>query len=160
MSIQHLYQIDLPTLEATRNLGKKLGQTLTAGTVLLLEGDLGSGKTTVVQAMGAQLGITEAIVSPTFTLVNEYPEGRIPLYHFDLYRLSPEEVAGLHLETYWDAIENPLGIVAIEWPDRLVPWPDEYLHLHLSHTPEGRQATLHVKGTLSSLPWIEEAIQT
>jgi tRNA threonylcarbamoyladenosine biosynthesis protein TsaE len=160
MPIPSPLQLDLPTLNATRTLGQTLGQTLTAGTVVLLEGDLGSGKTTVVQAMGAQLGITEAIVSPTFTLVNEYPEGRIPLYHFDLYRLSPEEVAGLHLETYWDGLENPLGIVAIEWPNRMVPWPDQYLHIHLRHTTEGRQASLHAKGTLNSLPWIEEAMQT
>jgi tRNA threonylcarbamoyladenosine biosynthesis protein TsaE len=160
MSIHSSYQIDLPTLDATQNLGKTLGQTLTAGMVVLLEGDLGSGKTTLVQSIGAQLGITEAIVSPTFTLVNEYPEGSIPLYHFDLYRLSPAEVAGLHLETYWDGIENPLGIVAIEWPDRLTPWPEQYLSIHLSHTATGRQATLQAKGLIHPELWTGEAFQS
>jgi tRNA threonylcarbamoyladenosine biosynthesis protein TsaE len=140
-------QIYLPDLKSTQRLGMQLGKTLTAGTILLLEGDLGSGKTTLVQSMGQELGITEAIVSPTFTLVNEYPEGRIPLYHLDLYRLSPAEVAGLHLEIYWDGLENPLGIVAIEWPDRLTPWPDQYLQIHLKHAPEGRQAIVKAQGT-------------
>lgn len=141
-------QIHLPDLESTQKFGMQLGTTLTAGTIVLLEGDLGSGKTTLVQSIGQQLGITDAIVSPTFTLVNEYPEGRIPLYHFDLYRLSPAEVAGLHLETYWDGLENPPGIVAIEWPDRLTPWPEQYLHIHLKHDGEGRQAILQGQGAL------------
>ena len=147
MSICSPLQIHLPDLQSTQKLGLQLGKTLPAGTILLLEGDLGSGKTTLVQSLGQALSITEAIVSPTFTLVNEYPEGRIPLYHFDLYRLSPPEVKGLHLETYWDGLENPLGIVAIEWPDRLSPWPDQYLHLQLKHIPEGRQAILQGQGT-------------
>jgi tRNA threonylcarbamoyladenosine biosynthesis protein TsaE len=149
-------QIHLPDLSSTQRLGIQLGKTLTAGTILLLEGDLGSGKTTLVQSIGQELGITEAIVSPTFTLVNEYPEGRSPLYHFDLYRLSPAEVAGLHLETYWDGMENPLGIVAIEWPDRLIPWPDQYLHIQLKHAPEGRQAIVKGQGTFALETLAEE----
>ena len=79
----------LHTLEQTQAFGFYLGQILTPGIVLLLEGDLGSGKTALVQAIGVGLGITDAIVSPTFAIVHEYFEGRVPLYHFDLYRLSP-----------------------------------------------------------------------
>lgn len=71
----------LADAEATRRLGEALGLLLTAGTVLLLEGNLGSGKTTLTQGIGAGLGIADAIVSPTFTLICEYFEGRLPLYH-------------------------------------------------------------------------------
>lgn len=132
---------------ATRELGVQLGKLLPPGSVVLLEGDLGSGKTTLVQGMGSGLGITDAIDSPTFTLVNEYLEGRSPLYHLDLYRLSPAEVAALSLETYWDGVEVEPGIVAIEWAQRLPAKPPSYLHLHLTDTPnDDRLATLEPIG--------------
>ncbi|MER3476571.1 MAG: tRNA (adenosine(37)-N6)-threonylcarbamoyltransferase complex ATPase subunit type 1 TsaE, partial [Leptolyngbya sp. ERB_1_2] len=83
--------IDLKNPTETRSLGIQLGQTLPAGTVLLLQGDLGSGKTSLVQGIGEGLGIQDAIESPTFTLINEYLTGRVPLYHFDLYRLEPHQ---------------------------------------------------------------------
>jgi tRNA threonylcarbamoyladenosine biosynthesis protein TsaE len=129
--------IPLPDLQATRSLGRKLGQSLPAGSVLLLEGDLGSGKTTLVQGIGEGLGITDPIVSPTFTLINEYTEGRLPLYHLDLYRLESEEVEALHLETYWEGIEFPLGIVAIEWAERLDYKPINYLRICLTYAADG-----------------------
>lgn len=129
--------------EATRSLGITLGRCLNAGSVILLEGDLGSGKTTLVQGIGIGLGITESIVSPTFTLINEYTEGRLPLYHFDLYRLESPEVAALHPETYWEGIDFPLGIVAIEWATRLNDKPSSYLNIHLTHTAQqGRKVEL------------------
>lgn len=129
----------LPNAEATRQLGEALGRSLPAGIVLLLEGDLGSGKTTLVQGIGQGLGISDAIASPTFTLINEYFEGRVPLYHLDLYRLEPDEVASLYLETYWEGTETPLGIVAIEWAERLPYLPDSYLQIQLRWTPDGRR---------------------
>lgn len=133
----------LTDAEATRSLGLRLGNCLPAGSVILLEGDLGAGKTTLVQGMGEGLGIEDAIVSPTFTLINEYPEGRIPLYHLDLYRLEPSEVEVLNLESYWEGAEFPLGIVAIEWAERLPYKPQSYLYLRLAYSPEsGRQAEL------------------
>lgn len=136
-------QLRLKDAQATRSLGVRLGKSLRAGSVILLEGDLGAGKTTLVQGIGAGLGITDAIVSPTFTLINEYLEGRIPLYHLDLYRLESEAVAGLYPESYWEGVEMPLGIVAIEWADRLPYLPESYLHLNLIYLSEGgRQAQL------------------
>ncbi len=135
--------IFLTDTEATRSLGISLGQSLPAGSVILLEGDLGAGKTTLVQGIGEGLGITDAIVSPTFTLINEYTEGRLPLYHLDLYRLEPEEVEALNLETYWEGVEVPPGIVAIEWAERLEYEPPAYLGIQLSHSADsGRQAKL------------------
>lgn len=133
----------LTDAEATRSLGIRLGQSLPAGSVILLEGDLGAGKTTLVQGIGEGLGIIDSIVSPTFTLINEYSEGRIPLYHLDLYRLEPAEVEALNLESYWDGVEFPLGIVAIEWAERLPYKPQGYLHLCLTYSQEsGRQVEL------------------
>ncbi len=127
----------------TRALGSWLGQRLPAGTVLLLEGDLGSGKTTLVKGLGQGLGIPEEIDSPTFTLINEYLQGRIPLYHVDLYRLSPAEVASLYLENYWEGLDYPLGVLAIEWAERLPALPPEPLTLKLTYRqPVGRIATL------------------
>jgi tRNA threonylcarbamoyladenosine biosynthesis protein TsaE len=132
---------------ATRKLGMTLGRSLPPNTILLLQGDLGSGKTTLVQGIGAGLGITEPISSPTFILLNEYAEGRVPLYHLDLYRLDPLEVDELHLESYWDGIEFPLGIVAIEWSERLRHLPSSYLKIHLT-SPDtgGRQAVITAIG--------------
>jgi tRNA threonylcarbamoyladenosine biosynthesis protein TsaE len=141
-----LLKYDLPNAAATHALGVHLGQTLPPSTVLLLQGDLGSGKTTLVQGIGAGLGITDSIVSPTFTLINEYLEGRIPLYHSDLYRLQPHEVDDLNLPGYWEG-EVQMGIVAIEWAERLPVLPARYLQLQfLPAEQEGRVVTIEVIG--------------
>ncbi|AUB42719.1 tsaE, tRNA threonylcarbamoyladenosine biosynthesis protein TsaE [Nostoc flagelliforme CCNUN1] len=133
----------LADTEATLRLGITLGEYLTLGSVILLEGDLGAGKTTLVQGIGKGLGITEPIVSPTFTLINEYTEGRLPLYHLDLYRLEPQEVAALNLESYWEGVEVIPGIVAVEWAERLPYKPDSYLNVSLTYGNEGtRQVEL------------------
>lgn len=137
----------LSNLTETQNLGLLLGRSLPAGSVLLLEGDLGSGKTTLVQSIGRGLGITDAIVSPTFTLINEYPEGRIPLYHLDLYRLDAQAASQLHPELYWQGIEVTPGIVAIEWAERLSERPTDYLQVRLTApTDTARQAELMPQG--------------
>ncbi|MFM2061149.1 MAG: hypothetical protein RLZZ507_819 [Cyanobacteriota bacterium] len=136
-------KIFLPDTKATQQLGITLGQNLTAGSVILLEGDLGAGKTTLVQGIGQGLGITDSIVSPTFTLINEYTEGRIPLYHLDLYRLEPQEVSGLNLESYWEGMEIIPGIVAIEWSERMPYLPDSYFKVCLTYGESGtRQADI------------------
>lgn len=132
--------------QATRQLGVRLGQLLPANSILLLNGDLGSGKTTVVQGIGEGLGIGEPIVSPTFTLICEYPEGRVPLYHLDLYRLHPQEVEELYLEAYWEGTDYPLGIVAIEWAERLLHPPSDHLKIFLKVAGDGRQVQLQATG--------------
>lgn len=135
--------IHLPDLAATLALGEHLGRSLPPASVLLLQGDLGSGKTSLVQGIGRGLGITDPILSPTFTLINEYYEGRMPLYHLDLYRLEPAEVEALYLEAYWEGDEFPPGLVAIEWAERLRVKPLHYWELALAIAPTtGRQATL------------------
>jgi len=140
--------IDLPDVQATQALGRVLGEQLPASSVLLLKGDLGSGKTTLVQGLGVGLGIDE-IDSPTFTLINEYMKGRLPLYHIDLYRLSPAEADALYLETYWEGIEVEPGIVAIEWSERLTHLPPDPIELSLSYLPQGRKAVLAMPRSLT-----------
>ena len=136
-------KIFLADIQATLNLGIKLGKILTPGSVILLEGDLGAGKTTLVQGLGQGLGITESIISPTFTLINEYTEGSIPLYHLDLYRLEPQEVSALNLEIYWEGIEVEPGIVAIEWAEHMDYQPDNYLLVRLTYQNKtNRQAEI------------------
>lgn len=100
-------------------LGQELGSVLAGGDVIALIGDLGGGKTWFTKGIALGLGIdSDSIVSPTFTLVNEY-QGTPPLYHIDLYRLTTNsEVAALGLEEYLTGS----GIAVIEWADR---WPDE-----------------------------------
>lgn len=132
-----MIQLHLPNAEATRELGKKLGRSLPPNSILLLEGNLGAGKTTFVQGLGEGLNIPESIESPTFTLINEYTTGRIPLYHLDLYRLEAAEITDLNLEQYWEGIEVEPGIVAIEWAERLPYKPDSYLQIELTYTEIG-----------------------
>ncbi|PNK01923.1 tRNA (adenosine(37)-N6)-threonylcarbamoyltransferase complex ATPase subunit type 1 TsaE [Cylindrospermopsis raciborskii S07] len=126
-------RIYLQDAKATREFGINLAKTLKPGTVILLQGDLGAGKTTLVQAIGEGLGISDPIVSPTFTLINEYTDGILPLYHLDLYRLEPQDVANLYLENYWEGIDTTPGIVAIEWTERMPYLPHSYLKLILTY---------------------------
>lgn len=143
-SVQHLKLADT---QATLALGRALGRSLPPNSVILLFGDLGVGKTTFVQGLGARIGIEEAIVSPTFTLINEYTQGRLPLYHLDLYRLSGAAVADLTPEIYWEGKEVDPGITAIEWAQHLPYLPPEYLEVRLEHTATGeRQVRLQQVG--------------
>ena len=134
----------------TFEVGKKLGHKLPPGQVLLLKGNLGAGKTTFVQGLAKGMGITGEVVSPTFVLLSEYPEGRVPLYHFDLYRLeTPDAVAALQVELYWEGLEVEPGILAIEWAERLPYLPPNYVELTFlippvsdtNENPEGRSLT-------------------
>jgi len=102
--------------EETRALGRELAEGIVKDTTLSLEGPLGAGKTCFVQGLAEGLGIDPAAVSsPTFTLVHEYPDGRLPLVHFDLYRLNSEqELDGFGYDEYF---ERP-AVRAIEWGDK------------------------------------------
>ena len=112
----------------TRRLGARLAELLTSGDVLSLVGDLGSGKTRWAQGVCQGLGVTEPVNSPTFTLVNEY-QGRVPVFHIDLYRVSdPSELGTFGLEDYLFGS----GISLIEWGDRAsTVLPSSYLTIAL-----------------------------
>ena len=99
----------------TRALGEKLAGRLQPGDVLLLEGDLGAGKSELTRGIAAGLGVTETVTSPSFTILNVYESGRCPLYHFDWYRLeSAEELFELGMDEYLGGD----GIALVEWPGR------------------------------------------
>ena len=101
--------------QETRRLGEELASGLKAGDVLLLEGDLGAGKSELTRGIARGLGVREAVTSPSFTILNVYESGRIPLYHFDWYRLeSDEELYELGMDEYLGGD----GIAVVEWPER------------------------------------------
>ena len=116
----------------TAAIGDKIGRHLSGGMVICLYGDLGAGKTLFVQNLAKGLDIEEEVTSPTFNLMNVY-EGRMPLYHFDLYRLEQE----YELEDigFYDYVEDPEGIVVIEWADKFGDClPDDFLLLTIERT--------------------------
>ncbi len=156
-----MLNIFLANSDETNRLGYLLGKYLPSGTVILLSGNLGAGKTTLVQGMGRGLGISESIVSPTFTLINEYIDGRLPLYHLDLYRLEPHQVDSIYPEIYWEGIEVDPGITAIEWCQRLVMKPSSYLEIDLVTQESHREARIQQIGTKDyDLRFIESFAQS
>lgn len=102
--------------EQTLDLGKKIGKCVKAGTVISLIGDLGAGKTVFTQGFAHGLGITEWVNSPTFTIVQIYDEGRIPFYHFDVYRIGDvSEMEEIGYEEYFYGE----GVCIVEWANRI-----------------------------------------
>ena len=99
----------------TEAIGRRLAKDLNAGSVLALQGELGTGKTQFTKGLVAGLGVATAVTSPTFTIVHEYPGGRLPVYHFDFFRLEDKSsVARLGLDDYFFSD----GVSVIEWADR------------------------------------------
>ena len=129
--------------EATRRLGERLGRLLEPGHVVLLWGELGSGKTCLAQGIARGLGVQEWVGSPTFVLLGEY-QGNHRLYHADFYRIeNPQEAADLALEEYtWD------GVLLVEWPERA--WSElsqEHLLVRLEALgSRERRLTLEARG--------------
>ena len=121
--------IETNSTEETFALGKALGEKASPGQIYTLDGDLGTGKTVFTQGVAAGLGITEAISSPTFTIIQEYDTGRLPLYHFDVYRLADiDEFYAMGGEEYF---EN--GICLIEWGEIIKDaLPSNYIKITFS----------------------------
>lgn len=118
----------LPTAEATFEWGRELAASLQAGSIIALCGHLGAGKTQAVKGIVAGLGSRADVTSPTFTLVHEYLDGRVPIYHFDLYRMEQEEEV---LSLGWDDYLDEPGVVLVEWADlfpRLLPANTRWFH--------------------------------
>ena len=102
-------------VESTKQMARLLASFIEAGDCVELSGDLGAGKTQFVQGLAAGLGVSAQVISPTFNILLSYPDGRIPLFHFDLYRLDD----ALELEDigFYDVVEDD-GVVCIEWGDK------------------------------------------
>lgn len=117
----------------TESLGKKIGRLAWPGMIILLKGDLGTGKTVLTRGIARGLGIEEPITSPTYTLLHQY-HGRLPLCHFDIYRLTDaEEMYDLGYEEFFYG----QGVSVVEWPERMEDLgPDEYLEIKIEKNPE------------------------
>ena len=100
--------------EETEALGRRLGEKLTPGSLVAYTGDLGAGKTAFTRGLARGLGVTERVTSPTFNIVNEYEGGRLPLFHFDLYRLGGEEEL---FDIGWEDYLTRGGVCAVEWSE-------------------------------------------
>ena len=112
--IEKVYETAGP--EKTLQIGKQIGESAAAGEVYALIGDLGVGKTVFTKGFAEGLGITEPVNSPTFTILQIYEEGRLPLYHFDVYRIEePEEMEEIGFDEYIDGG----GVCLIEWAGRI-----------------------------------------
>ena len=118
----------------TEALGEALAARLTAGTVVAFTGDLGAGKTAFTRGLARGLGVPDRVTSPTFTIVNEYEGGRLPLFHFDMYRLgSAEELFDIGWEDYLDRG----GVCAVEWSEQVAEaLPPETVFVALTRHPE------------------------
>lgn len=126
-------QFQTKSEEETKQLASFLAEQLFPGSVVLLEGQLGAGKTTFTKGLAEGLGIKRIIKSPTYTLIREYTDGRLPLYHMDLYRLEETGAEDLGLDEYFEGD----GISVVEWAS-LVPeeMPEERLNIRLTVTGE------------------------
>ena len=124
--------------EETRALGEKLAERLQAGDVVTLVGELGAGKSELARGIARGLGVTETVTSPSFTILNVYESGRVPLYHFDWYRLeSEEELYELGMDEYLGGD----GIAVVEWAERCPDAvPENAIRITLEATgPESRR---------------------
>ncbi len=131
--------------QATRDLGRRLGNILRGGEVISLKGDLGAGKTTFVQGLAQGLGLSwDQVVSPTFVLAVNLPGGRLELKHVDLYRLDEEEALELGLEEMMTGPGYENGVTAVEWAERAEDLlPGDRIEINLSWAgPDRRRAEL------------------
>ena len=111
--------VNTNSAEETMQFAEKLAKVLGKGAVLLLHGDLGAGKTHFVKGFVKGIGSKSVVTSPTFTLLNIYDDGKLPIYHFDMYRLSSkEEAEEIGFNEYFDT-NNSNGIVLVEWPEKV-----------------------------------------
>jgi len=119
--------------EETREIGRAIGKDLLPGDIICLTGELGSGKTTITQGIAQGVGVRSFVSSASFKLINEY-EGRIPVYHFDLFRLDKlSEVEELGYREYF----YNQGVTIIEWAEKIKPlWPEERIEIELKIVSE------------------------
>ncbi|MFH1961852.1 MAG: tRNA (adenosine(37)-N6)-threonylcarbamoyltransferase complex ATPase subunit type 1 TsaE [bacterium] len=145
--------------EQTRAIGERLGRVLHEGCIIALIGGLGAGKTVIAQGIASGLGIDEDITSPTFLLVKEYSNGRLPLYHFDLYRLD------IISQLDFSSIDEYLfgnGVCIIEWAEKIENvLPSEHLRIEIQWS-KGNQRQINLipkKGNTSDSNIYQEIIK-
>lgn len=135
-------RIEIKGIEEIDIFGRRLGELVQPGDVICLNGDLGAGKTTLSKSVGLGLGVEDYITSPTFTIINEY-QGRLPLYHFDVYRLKDgEELYDLGVEDYFYGD----GVCLIEWAQNIQDYlPQDRLELWIYGTDNPNERIVELK---------------
>lgn len=137
-------KIFLKNESQTKNLGYIIGKNMFGGAVICLNGDLGAGKTTMTKSIATALNIDDDITSPTFNIVNEYHEGNLSLYHFDVYRIESSD--DMYDIGYEDYVYGD-GVSIIEWSNLIDDiLPDERLEIMLSYEEVGRVAEIKSYG--------------
>lgn len=134
-------KLEVNSTQEMQHLGAVIAQTAQAHDLLLLNGDLGAGKTTLTQGIGRKLGIKRPVKSPTFTIVREYPEAKLPLYHMDFYRLEEDDLSSIDLNAY---LAEP-GIVVIEWPEIVQEQlPETFLEITIKRVDDSWDSTKRI----------------
>ena len=126
--------------EETEKLGAALAQRLKPGTIIAYTGDLGAGKTAFTRGLAKGLGYTQPVTSPTYTIVNEYLGGRLPLFHFDMYRLASSDDLW---DIGWEDYLERGGVCAVEWSENVADaMPEGTVYVSIERAPEGENARI------------------
>ena len=133
----------------TEAVGAALGRVLEAGTVLAYRGDLGAGKTAFTRGLARGLGSTDMVTSPTYTIVNEYLSGRLPLFHFDMYRLASSDDLW---DIGWEDYLERGGVCAVEWSENVADVLEDPVTVTIEKLGEdSRRITIEGGGSLADL---------
>lgn len=139
--MKQMIKIEINSAKEMQHLGACLANNAKAHDLLLLNGDLGAGKTTMTQGLGRALGIKRPVKSPTFTIVREYREAELPLFHMDFYRLENDDLSSIDLNSY---LAEP-GLVVIEWPQLIMDdLPASYLQLTIKRVDNSWNSTKRI----------------
>ena len=126
--------------QQTEEVGEKLAKALNPGAVIAYKGDLGAGKTAFTRGLARGLGAAEQVTSPTYTIVNEYLSGRMPLFHFDMYRLSCSDDL---FDIGWEDYLERNGVCAVEWSENVADALEDPIVVEISKTgDESRTITI------------------
>ena len=133
----------------TEAIGEKLARALPAGSIIAYTGDLGAGKTAFTRGLARGLGCTDLVTSPTYTIVNEYLSGRLPLFHFDMYRLASEDDLW---DIGWEDYLERGGVCAVEWSENVTGAMENAIWVRIEKTGgDGRRITVEGGDQLADL---------
>jgi tRNA threonylcarbamoyladenosine biosynthesis protein TsaE len=142
--------------EETIKFGKKIGELLQPNDVLLLDGDLGAGKTTLTKGIAQALGIKRYVKSPTYTIVHEYRDGDVTLFHIDAYRLEEDGAGDIGIDEYFESD----GVTVVEWPQYIEEYlPDQFLRIILDRNSDNTKRFLTLEPNGEHYQKIEETIE-
>ena len=129
--------------EETEALGARLGERLEPGAVIAFTGDLGAGKTAFTRGLAQGLGIVDRVTSPTFTIVNEYEGGRLPLFHFDMYRLGSSDEL---FDIGWEDYLARGGVCAVEWSENVADALEDVIPVRICRGESHSQRVITIEG--------------